>query len=55
MIPFDPQVVGRRVGDTLLFYRINSLTTYLTQGGNNPAEYAESLLLSYQWRRDVVC
>jgi len=55
MNPSDPRVVGRRVGDTLLFYRINSLTTYLPQGGNNPAEYAESLLLSYQWRVEAVC
>ena len=55
MNPSDPRVVGRRVGGTLLFYRINSLTTYLTQGGDNPAECAERLLLSYHWRRDVVC
>ena len=40
MNPSDPRVVGRRVGGTLLFYRINSLTTPLTQGGNNPAECA---------------
>ena len=36
MIPSDPRVVGRRVGGTLLFYRINSLTTPLTQRGEHP-------------------
>ena len=36
MRPSDPRVVGRRVGGTLLFYRINSLTTYLTPRGEQP-------------------
>lgn len=55
MIPSDPRVVGRRVGDTLLFYRVNSLTTYLPLGPNQYGQCAESLLLSYHWRRQVVC
>ena len=33
----------------MLFYRINSLTTYPPKGKNKPAECAESLLPSYQW------
>ena len=36
MPPSDPRAVGRRVGGSLVFYRINSLTTYLTQGGEQP-------------------
>ena len=36
MIPSDPRAVGRRVGGSLVFYRINSLTPYLPPRGEQP-------------------